>query len=123
MALWGASRPRLPARRLAGGREQRGVRFRVAELLVALTGPARRKPCGQRAPKEANGSLQQVALDEGVEDAVAQGVRGLDGLPCAHISSALATLARRGSRVPPAPGMMPSLTSGWPNRAEGDATR
>ena len=40
------------------------------------------------------------------------------GLPSVHISSASSAPHRRGSRcVPPAPGMMPSSTSGWPTFA------
>src|SRR5271168_4548184 len=46
------------------------------------------------------------------------------GLPVVHISTALATPARRGRRcVPAAPGMMPSFTSGWPTCALATATR
>ena len=48
----------------------------------------------------------------------------LTGSPKAHISTALATPASRGNRwVPPAPGMMPSFTSGWPTCADGTARR
>ena len=40
------------------------------------------------------------------------------GSPLAQISAALAGPTRRGSRcIPPYPGMMPSLTSGWPRLA------
>jgi hypothetical protein len=46
------------------------------------------------------------------------------GLPSVHMSSASGTPASRGSRcVPPAPGMMPSSTSGWPTLALATATR
>ena len=46
------------------------------------------------------------------------------GSPVTHISRALATPTRRGSRwVPPAPGSIPSFTSGSPSRAEAEATR
>ena len=46
------------------------------------------------------------------------------GSPVTHISRALATPTRRGSRwVPPAPGSIPSFTSGSPSRAEAAATR
>jgi hypothetical protein len=48
----------------------------------------------------------------------------LTGLPVTIIWSALGTPASRGSRwVPPAPGRMPSLTSGWPTFADGIAQR
>ena len=46
------------------------------------------------------------------------------GSPPTIMSSALATPIRRGRRwVPPAPGRMPSLTSGWPSRAPATAQR
>ena len=46
------------------------------------------------------------------------------GLPAVHISIANSAPQSRGSRcVPPAPGMMPSSTSGWPTFASGAITR
>ena len=46
------------------------------------------------------------------------------GLPSVHISSASCAPHSRGSRcVPPAPGMMPSSTSGWPTFASAVAMR
>ncbi len=46
------------------------------------------------------------------------------GLPAVHNSSAVATSHNRGRRcVPPAPGMMPRVTSGWPSFAPAAATR
>ena len=46
------------------------------------------------------------------------------GLPSVDISSAIFAPARRGNRcVPPAPGMIPSITSGWPTFASLVATR
>src|SRR3954470_18160156 len=46
------------------------------------------------------------------------------GSPTRFISSALLSPTSRGSRwVPPKPGMMPSLISGWPNEAESAAIR
>ena len=53
---------------------------------------------------------------------LARGARS--GLPSVHISIASAAPASRGSRwVPPAPGMMPSRTSGCPTLASAVATR
>jgi hypothetical protein len=47
-----------------------------------------------------------------------------NGLPSVHIWSASSAPARRGSRcVPPAPGMIPRSTSGWPTFASRAATR
>ena len=46
------------------------------------------------------------------------------GLPSVHIAMASSRRASRGSRcVPPAPGMIPSSTSGWPTLASLMATR
>ena len=46
------------------------------------------------------------------------------GFPLTHISTAFATPASRGRRcVPPAPGISPSFTSGWPTCALATATR
>jgi len=48
----------------------------------------------------------------------------LIGFPVAHISTAFATPESRGRRcVPPAPGISPSCTSGWPSCAPATATR
>jgi hypothetical protein len=45
------------------------------------------------------------------------------GLPVRFISSAFASPTRRGSRcVPPKPGMIPRLISGWPNVADSAAS-
>ena len=64
---------------------------------------------------------QQIAIDDLIDDAGLQGVRGADGIAGAHISTAFWIPARRGRRcVPAAPGMMPSFTSGCPTCADGN---
>ena len=89
-----------------------------------------RASCGSRRPpalrlRERDRARQQIARRRCRSTMPAASALGAGtGLPSVHISSASAAPASRGSRcVPPAPGMMPSSTSGWPTFASfvGDA--
>ena len=81
---------------------------------------------GRHLAREGDGvSLQAVLADDAIDepDALRLLGRGSDR-PTTIIGSAASTPTTRGSRcVPPAPGRMPSLTSGSPSFAEGTATR
>ena len=81
------------------------------------------RPCGSRAPPPSpSRTRSRRAADRrrrcrSMMPAASAFGAGT-GLPSVHISSASFAPHRRGSRcVPPAPGMMPSSTSGWPTFA------
>jgi hypothetical protein len=70
------------------------------------------------------GVEQLVVGQHAVDEAELVGLLGADASPIRFISSALASPTSRGRRwVPPKPGMMPSLISGWPNSADCAASR
>ena len=65
-----------------------------------------------------------MILDDAVDETQLERLLGQDRIADRFISSALFCPTSRGSRwVPPKPGMIPSLISGWPNSAERAAMR
>ena len=92
--------------------------------MIAISRVLRRSPAAARAFANAMAPVQQVAVDDLVEDPGGLRLRRRDRLAVGAHLDASATPASRGSRcVPPAPGMMPSSTSGWPTFASFAATR
>ena len=104
---------------LAGGHAGGAIGDSVLEIAGAPALPRRGTRSG-----ESNGAVQQIAVDHGVEMPACWARVAVTGLPPVHISSASAAPHNRGSRwVPPAPGMIPRCTSGWPTLAVATATR
>jgi hypothetical protein len=93
--------PLLLGRRPRRGDERRVLRLR-AQLLVALAGPGVRRPRSQPLPEEADGALQEVPLDDGVHDAVAVGLGGLDRVSLRAHLQGLADAGQPGQPLGPA---------------------
>ena len=77
----------------------------------------RERCCAASMPAHSQGRVEQLARPGTTRftSPTALGLLGVDRIAVRFISSAFATPTRRGSRcVPPKPGMIPSLISGWP---------
>ena len=78
--------------------------------------------CQQLLSQGASFEKQAVVRHHAIHEAEPVGVVGIEHVPIMQISFARRRPTRRAKRwVPPAPGMMPRLTSGWLNRAVSEA--
>ena len=108
---------------LAELREDGGIR--PAHLVLHVADLPERLALGDQPLGEGAGALEEVAGDHLVHDAEGLGLRGGNGI-ARHDESAAPPPRRssRGSRwVPPAPGRMPSFTSGKPTWPAATAQR